>query len=151
MIFQKMSYSILLILGTMLSILYAKVEFAGSPWLQIIATYLIASLAFSLLIYLLFKKTRADGYAISLLQLLFVGYLLIFLLCVGNILLRFVNVIPLFFGYDPWVGSIFPGPYMWLAGLAIIPSLFSLAISIYWDESKRAENQDMVETSIGID
>lgn len=149
MFFQKFFYSILVILGTTLIILYSKVEFAGSPWLQIIATYLTVSLAFSFLIYLLFKKTRADAYAVSFLQLLFLGYLLIFLACIGNVVVRFINIVPLFFGYEPWVGNIFPGPYMWLAGLAIIPALFSLALSIYWDEAKRAE--DMVEKTVGID
>lgn len=151
MIFKKIIYVILLFWITALIILNLRLEMDGSPWLQMIASYLIASLALSLLIYLLFKKTRADTYAISFLQLLFLGYLIIFLICIGNVLLMLVNTFPLFFGYEPWVGKIFPGPYMWLAGMAFIPSLFSLLLSVYWSEVKMEKNREegMVDDTVG--
>ncbi len=151
MIFKKIIYTILLIWVTALITINLRLEFAGSPWLQLIATYLVASVAFSWLIYLLFKNTKADNHAISLLQLLFIAYLLIFLVCVGNVLLMLINTFPLFFGYDPWVGKIFPGPYMWLAGLAFIPAFFSLLLAVYWSEIKISENREegMVEDTIG--
>lgn len=151
MIFKKIIYVILLFWITALITINLRLEMDGSPWLQMIASYLVASLSFSWLIYLLFKKTRADTYAISFLQLLFLGYLLIFLVCIGNVLLMLINTFPLFFGYDPWVGKIFPGPYMWLAGLAFIPSLFSLLLSVYWSEVKRKKNieEGMIDDTVG--
>lgn len=151
MIFKKIIYVILLFWITALIILNLRLEFTGSPWLQTIATYLITSLSFSWLIYLLCKNTKADNHAILLLQLLFIGYLFIFLVCIGNVLLMLVNTFPLFFGYEPWVGKIFPGPYMWLAGMAFIPSLFSLLLSVYWSEVKMEKNREegMVDDTVG--
>jgi len=139
MIFKKILYVLALILSAILIIMSVRQEFAGSPWLQIIATYLIALLSFSWLLYLLFKNTRADTYALGLLQLLFLGYLFIFLIWMVNILVRVLNIIPLLLNEEPWIGRLFPGPYMWLAGLAFIPAFFSLALSIYWEECKRGE------------
>lgn len=152
MIVKKIISVILLFWVTALIIINLHLEMDGSPWLQMIASYLIASLALSLLIYLLFKKTRADTYAISFLQLLFLGYLIIFLICIGNVLLMLLfNTFPLFFGCDAWVGKISPGPYMWLAGLAFIPSLFSLFLSVYWSEVKREKNieEGMIDDTVG--
>lgn len=136
---KNLLYSIILVAITVLVIVNLQAEFAGSPWLQIIVISLIVLSAAPLFIYLLFHKTRADKYAISFVQMLFVIYLVIFLVTIWNIVFKVLNVIPFLLQQDPWIGNLFPGPYMWLGALAIIPSLFSLFLSICWEETTKEE------------